>query len=287
MEKTRIVIVDDSPFSVTLLSDVLTERGFDVVGSAGSLEEVRTVVKEQLPDVVTMDMTLPGTDGLECTKAVRAIDEKIKVIIVSSMMDDEIIKKAKNAGAIAYIQKPVDPDEITTTIKRATASEELFEILKEEYYTTFKESFADTFNKIVKKIPKFKDEGVLLDSFTSRGISVVIGIIGKYSGTMIIDTSLEEAKQIARLALRREPKDDNEVIAMMGEFANIVAGNASSLLNRKNKLFGFRVAPPSIFYGDNLNITTTKIDSSSMVAFTDCGEILLNVGFKRGEGQWI
>ncbi len=95
MKEIKVVVVDDSPFSIALLSDILTESGFQVIGDASSLEETIEVVGKLRPDVVTMDMTMPGTDGLECTRAVHAIDPNINVIIVSSMMDEEIVRKAK------------------------------------------------------------------------------------------------------------------------------------------------------------------------------------------------
>lgn len=125
MEKIRIVIVDDSPFSIITLRDMLTEKGYEVVGEAKSLEEVKEVVEKTRPDVVTMDVTIPGTDGFECTRAVHAIDPNIKVIMVSSMMDDEIIKKAKKNKACGYVQKPVDIEELSLIINRAMADEEL------------------------------------------------------------------------------------------------------------------------------------------------------------------
>ena len=73
MKEVKVLIVDDSPFQIALLTDVLTESGFEVVGEAKSLKEVIDAVTRVRPDLVTMDMTLPGTDGFECT---RAIDRK-------------------------------------------------------------------------------------------------------------------------------------------------------------------------------------------------------------------
>ena len=140
MSTVKIVVVDDSPFSITLL----TEHGFDVVGSAGSLEETKEVVKKLKPDVVTMDMTLPRADGLECTKAVHLINPIIKVIVVSSMMDDEIVQKAKKVKVAGYIQKPVDPEELVLLINRIMASDNLFRELTSLYFTIFKESFNET-----------------------------------------------------------------------------------------------------------------------------------------------
>lgn len=93
MKDTKVVIVDDSPFSISIIKDILEENGLTVVGEAGNLEEVINVVKDKKPDIVTMDMTLPGTDGIECIKAINKINKNVKVIVISSMMDEEIVKK--------------------------------------------------------------------------------------------------------------------------------------------------------------------------------------------------
>ena len=71
MKKTKVLIVDDSIFSVSVLKDILEENGFEVVGDAASLEEVKREVIDKKPDLVTMDMTMPGTDGLECTREIK------------------------------------------------------------------------------------------------------------------------------------------------------------------------------------------------------------------------
>ncbi len=287
MEKIKVAIVDDSPFSISILRDILTEQGYDVVGEAGSLQEVVNVVKEKNPDLVTMDMTIPGTDGLECTRAVHEIDPNIKVVVVSSMMDEEIIKKAKENKVSGYVQKPVDADELITVIQRITANEELFYELEEIYFKVFKEAFSDNINRLTKTIPSHVDEIKTNENQISRGISAVVGIIGKYSGTMIIDLSHETAEEITKAVLKREVKGMEEVLALVGEFSNIVSGNACSLLNRKNKIYGFRVAPPTIFHGESLTISKTISNSVSAIIKTVFGEIYLNIGFKRGETGWM
>jgi len=94
MKEVKTLIVDDSPFQIAMLKDTLTENGFNVVGEAQSLEEVIEEVNRVKPNLVTMDMTIPGTDGFECTREIHKIDRNIKVIVISAMMDDELIKKA-------------------------------------------------------------------------------------------------------------------------------------------------------------------------------------------------
>lgn len=288
MNKTRIVIVDDSPFQVSILSDLLSENGFEVLGSACSLDEVKEVVKSLKPDLVTMDMTMPGTDGLECTRAIHDLDPNIKVIIVSSMMDDEIVRKARKNHVSGYIQKPVDSEEITLLINRIMADEELFQELESYYSKVFKESLLDIFNKLTKTIPEFINESNNNMAQSSRGVSIVLGIIGKYSGRMILDMSFEAASKLSNTLLKREPKDNEEMLNVMGEIANMYAGNACSMINKKNKLFGLRVAPPTIFHGESINISKGELETSfSAIVNSAFGEISMSIGFNRGDEEWI
>ncbi len=287
MVGTRIVIVDDSSFSVAFIRNILEENGFEVVGSAGTLEEVKEVVKETKPSLVTMDMTLPGTDGFECIKAVHEIDENIKVIVISSMMDDEIVKKARESKVSAYIQKPIDSDELITAIKRIVASEELYEILENEYFSVSKEALLDGFNRMTKTLLTYKEEYSNKKEHKSEGMTIIVGIIGKFSGRMLFDLSKESANKMVTAILRKEPKDNDEMISVLGEFANIVSGNACSLLNKKNKAFGLRVAPPTILHGDSILISAPNFNTTTAISDTIFGELLLNVGFQRSDEKWM
>lgn len=286
MKETNIVVVDDSPFSVAMISNILTANGFNVVGSANGLEEAVEAVKQLKPDVVTMDITMPGADGIEVTNAIHKINPKQKVVIVSSMMDEEIIRRAKKAKISGYVQKPVDAEELTLIINRIMADEELFAELDKIYVAVFKEALTDSFNKLFKSVPDFKAEEKNNNAQISRGISVVIGIIGKYSGRMILDMSKETARNMAGSMMNSADLPDEYLVNIMGEVTNIVSGNASSLMNKTNKLFGLRVAPPTIVYGESIKISKTDFDTVfSVTAVTTFGEIFMNVGFNRGDYQ--
>jgi len=287
MKDIRIVVVDDSAFSIAFIKNILGDNGFDVVGTAGTLEEVKTVVRDKNPTLVTMDMTLPGTDGLECTRAIHEIDENIKVIVISSMMDEEIVNEAKKNKVSAYIQKPIDADELITAINRVMASDELYHFLVEEYFAVFKEALMDGTNKMTKTILTYKDEYSSAEKHESAGMTIIIGISGKYSGRMLIDLSNETATNITTAIFKRDPKNDDEMMAALGEFANIIAGNACSVLNRKNKALGLRLAPPSILSGDSVLISAPTFETTTVKAETNFGELFLNVGFKKGAEEWM
>lgn len=288
MKKVNIVIVDDSPFQIALLRDLLTENGFNVIGEASSLEETIEVITKLKPDLVTMDMTIPGTDGLECTREIHKIDSNIKVIIVSSMMDDEIVRKARKTHVSGYIQKPVDSEELTLLINRVMADEELFLELEGLYSAVFKEALLDVFNKLTKTLPKITNESNDNVEKCSQGISIVMGVIGKYSGRIIFDISFETASKLTRVLLKREPKNNEEILNVMSEISNMAAGNACSMINKKNKIFGLRVAPPTTFHGESISISKAELEATySANAETQFGDLSISIGFGRGEGEWM
>ena len=287
MKKVNIVIVDDSAFQIALLRDLLTENGFNVIGEASNLEEVIEVVTNEKPDLVTMDMTIPGTDGFECTQEIHKIDPNIKVVIVSSMMDDEIVRKAKKLHVSGYAQKPVDGEELTLLINRVMADKELFSELNGMYSSIFKEALLDVFNKLTKTIPEIADESNINVEKSSQGISIVMGIIGKYSGRAIFDMSFDTASALAKALLKREPKNNDEILNVMSELSNMIAGNACSMLNKKNKILGLRVAPPTTFHGESISISKAVVEAVySANAKTQFGYLSLSIGFGRGEGEW-
>lgn len=287
MKEIKVVIVDDSPFSIALLRDMLTESGFNVIGEADSLSETIKVIAKLKPDIVTMDMTMPDADGFECTKAIHSIDPNIKVVVVSSLMDDELIRKAKKINISGYIQKPVDKEELSLTINRIMSNEELYSELEYIYPMIFKESFKNAFNTFTKSIPEFSADSPNAE-ILSRGISIVIGIIGKYSGRILFDISHDTAAKLAEHILKRKPKDSKEVLNMLSEISNIISGNACSVMNKKNKLFGFKIAPPSVFHGDSLTISKAELESVvCSTAETDFGEVYMSVGFQRRAKEWM
>lgn len=287
MLKNGIVIVDDSPFSIAVIRNILEENGYEVVGEAGNLQEVKDVVKEKNPSLVTMDMTLPDTDGLECTRAIHEINEDIKVIVVSSMMDDEIVKEAKKNKVSDYIQKPIDPDELIVAIQRVMDAEGLYKFLEKEYVPVFKETLLNSINTMTKTLLTYKDEYPGEKELKSKGIAVIIGIIGEFSGRVIIDLSKETSKKLVESIMRKDVDCSDDIVLALGELANIISGNACSILNRKNKALGLRVAPPSILRGEDVTVSESDFPTTTLVADTEFGEIVLNVGFTRGEGKWM
>lgn len=283
----KVLVVDDSPFSRNIIADALTEGGFEVVGEASCLEEAVGEFRKVRPDIVTMDMVMPGADGLECVRALRIEDPNLKVIIVSSMKDDDLVKEAKKLNVAGYVQKPIDTDELLAVVRAAIAPDETFAELDKIYLDVFQDAFSGGMTMVAKAVTTFSDEQIDERNYTSQGVAIVIGIVGRYSGRMLFDLSFDSASELTKGALKREPKSADEVLAMVAEFANIFGGNACSVLNKKIKELRLRVTPPSVFYGGSPEITTPNIQKKAIHADTPYGRMYLNVGFKQGAEAWM
>ncbi|MDR3565066.1 MAG: response regulator [Negativicutes bacterium] len=287
MSGFKVLIVDDSPFSRTILGDVLREGGCEVVGEADSLDSLLETYSICKPDIVTMDIAMPGADGFECSKALRRHDPAAKIILVSSMKDDETEAEAKRIGVMGYVQKPVDGETLTRVINAVMSPDALYQSLGTSGMEIFIEALSQSVTRMTKTTVACLEQEASAAQYLSLGITVVIGIIGKYPGSMVLDLSVESAEKMAEVLLRRPAKSRDEVVAMAAEFANVVAGVACSMLNKKDKAFGLRVAPPSVFYGASTEVISPNIEVRGVCADTDFGRLYMSVGFKKGSVLWM
>lgn len=285
MDKPRIMVVDDSNFFRATLKEALENGGCEVVGEAKSFEELIDTYKKCKPDIVTMDIAMPGKDGFECSKALLLNDPFAKIIIVSSMKDEGTEKEAKCIGISGYVQKPVESDHLMKIVHNILAPDELYENLNKSCVEKFKLSFEQNYKRLTKQTSELK-EIEITEKYMSKGISIVTGIIGKYSGILLVDISTNTAYQIAECMLKREAEDLDEVLNVIAEFTNIVGGVACSMLNKDEPLFKFRVAPPSIFYGESTEIINPCIKLNGIHAETQMGNINMSVGFKEESVLW-
>jgi len=117
-KKPRILIAEDFEENRIALKLILQHSGFDVVEAEDGRQAVETVRQEK-PDLVLMDVTLPVIDGLQATRDIRAAEEfkRLPIIIVSAHDSDEIRRQAAEAGGTAYISKPVEVEELKKLIE--------------------------------------------------------------------------------------------------------------------------------------------------------------------------
>lgn len=286
MKSVRVMIVDDSTFSVSVLKRMIEKSGYEVVETALNQKDAIEKAKQVKPELITMDMTLPDGNGIECSKEILKNDPGIKIIAISAMMDDEIIEQSKAVGILGYLQKPADQESLDAEIKRIFAGDELFTLIEENYPEAFRESiFSFLKNQIGGEISVNDDEdnGKVQKSL---GVSVSVGIIGCHDGRFIIDMSEETALAMTKQILMDEALID-EAIQFLSELANIIAGNACSLMNGMNRSLGLRVSPPTVIRGEDVTISIGDMMSRSFLVDTSLGKIFMNIGFQKGAGMWM
>ena len=103
----RVLIVDDEPDAVELLSEFLSAKGYEVI-SAYNGEEALKKVKAERPHLILLDIRMPGMNGLEVLRQVRQIDQEVGVIVVTAVQEEETGRQALKLGAFDYIVKPLN-----------------------------------------------------------------------------------------------------------------------------------------------------------------------------------
>jgi two-component system chemotaxis response regulator CheY len=113
-----VLIVDDIPFVRKTLKQILTNLGYRIVGEAETGEDAVRLFKETKPDIVTMDLVMPLMNGVEATRKIIQSDQSAKVVILSAMMQENLVTEAIIAGAKDYIMKPFQTDEVARVLKQ-------------------------------------------------------------------------------------------------------------------------------------------------------------------------
>lgn len=116
-EKKRLLIVDDQFGIRILLNEIFQKEGYDTFQAANGVQALNLVENER-PDLVILDMKIPGMDGLEILKRVKKMDQTIKVIIMTAYGELDMIQEAIENGAITHFSKPFDIDEIIEAVKK-------------------------------------------------------------------------------------------------------------------------------------------------------------------------
>ncbi|MBS1896975.1 MAG: response regulator transcription factor [Actinobacteria bacterium] len=124
----RVLIADDQPLIRSAVAGLLRhEEDIEVVGEAADGEEAVGLARTARPDVVVMDLRMPGTDGIAATGLLRADPglEGTRVLVLTTFEDEENVLAALRAGASGFLGKGVDPAEIVRAVRTVHAGEEL------------------------------------------------------------------------------------------------------------------------------------------------------------------
>lgn len=114
----RVLVVDDSMFVTKQIGQILTSEGFDVVATAANGEEGVERYRELYPnvDLVTMDITMPRMDGVTALEKIMEFDKDARVVMISALGKQDLVKKSLLLGAKNYIVKPLDRKKVLERI---------------------------------------------------------------------------------------------------------------------------------------------------------------------------
>jgi two-component system chemotaxis response regulator CheY len=115
----RILVVDDSPFVAAQITELLGEGTYEIVGHALSGEDGIRMYEELKPDLVTMDIIMPGIDGIEAAEEILKKDPSARIVMLSSLCDSSVLEEIKSKGMHYLIPKPLEKDLLLATLELA------------------------------------------------------------------------------------------------------------------------------------------------------------------------
>ncbi len=114
----RVLLVDDAMFIRNSLKIILEKNGYEIVGQAEDGRQAVNMYQTLRPDVVTMDVTMPNMDGLEALNAIKSLDKSARVVMVTAMGKEEIVRQAIMSGATNFIVKPFNEEKVVAVMSK-------------------------------------------------------------------------------------------------------------------------------------------------------------------------
>ncbi|HUV60854.1 MAG TPA: response regulator [Thermoplasmata archaeon] len=110
-----VLVVDDSEFMRRVIRNILEGGGHKVIEARNSEDAIK-VFSEQGADVITMDIVMPETDGIETVKRLKGVNGRVKIIMISALGHQRTVMRALEAGALDFIMKPFTSDDVLESV---------------------------------------------------------------------------------------------------------------------------------------------------------------------------
>ncbi len=111
----KIMVVDDSEFMRKVLRNILEAGGHKVIEARSADEALQRYIKE-VPEVITMDIVMPDTDGIEAVRRIREVNGRAKIIMISALGHQKTVMRSLEAGAVDFIIKPFTADDVLESV---------------------------------------------------------------------------------------------------------------------------------------------------------------------------
>ena len=113
-----VLICDDAVFMRTMISDILEESGYEIIGQAESGVQAIERYKALRPDLVTMDIVMPDMGGIDAVREITSFDANAKILMCSAMGQQALVVEAIQAGAKDFVVKPFQPSRVLEAVQR-------------------------------------------------------------------------------------------------------------------------------------------------------------------------
>ncbi len=113
-----VLVCDDAIFMRTMISDILSQAGYDVIGEAETGLEAVEKYKQLTPDLVTMDIVMPDMGGIDAVREIMKFDPNARVLMCSAMGQQALVVEAIQAGAKDFVVKPFQPSRVLEAVQR-------------------------------------------------------------------------------------------------------------------------------------------------------------------------
>ncbi len=112
----RVMICDDAMFMRCVIGGALRDAGYEIVAEAASGQDAVAQYEAVRPDLVTMDVVMPDVSGLEAVERICAVDPRARILMVSAVGQEALVRRAIAAGAVAFVSKPFTRDELLARV---------------------------------------------------------------------------------------------------------------------------------------------------------------------------
>ena len=128
--RKRVLVAEDESIIRMDIVETLREAGFEVVAEAGDGEQAVALATEHMPDIIVMDIKMPNMDGIEAAERIQAL--RIPVVLLTAFSQKELVERATEAGAMAYVVKPFSPSDLLPAIEIALSRHAQIGVLESE-----------------------------------------------------------------------------------------------------------------------------------------------------------
>lgn len=218
--KIKVLLVDDDPYVREGVRSCLSRHlHFQVVGEASNGQDAIARVKKLTPDVVVMNISLPGMDGLETTRCLRDAFPKVRVLILAGNQGKDMVKHVVRSGAPGYLSKSASPSELVSAIERVHRGETFF---TPDVAQAFFEEFVQNGGRIMDSGPKPLSQrerqvlGLIVEGLPNREVAVQLQLsvrtVEKHRQRVMRKLGVRRATELVKFAVTRGWVDLNSML---------------------------------------------------------------------------